>query len=830
MRVREVERNGAPRATLGWPRQSSSPAERYTRGWGPRLGVRKGVGRWRVDRGAAETSERAPEQDPNLHDRSRFGRSRSRSRLVLDRSHNHDGFHHHRNARSHSRRTMMPGGFRQRVIGGLDSLGSVSKRYVTFYFTNFPAQLSRFYLRKGFEVCGMLEDVYVAKKLNKFGAPYGFIKFSNVRDVNKLSKALNVVYFGHFRVRARVERFDRNVATEERSSGRVKVSHKVRCIGPEEVANLVEEGKASVVPAKGGTGTTEDVWVGDIVVRIGTPQEPTARKDAQVQEAGLILRMPSASSGVVKEKDDRILMRNFRTMPDDVLWAQNGLVATIINGEAVPVVQNRITDAGFHDLLIIPMGAEKVFIRSTAGADVLTIVNSAKDFFTLVFSNWTRWGKEAATYRRGAWVRLYGIPIHAWNVNFFKLCVFYCGRFLRADSVSTDRDRLDFARVLIATPDLEIINRVENLLVDGFLTEIKIVEEWGYALGEDTCLFEEESESEASHTDNDMEHIDPDIRRDVDMVVGKLVDELAEEDDPVFQENHVEHNTVKQDKPRFAKEGTVEKEVHNDLLPSLSGNSVEVDTSKYSIFQGDGRDVSINGSIRVPEAQGSSFACKPVDGLKNTAGVGRHEGPYTKSFRSKHTNSCPPGANHSVFSGPWSLEWLNDLNQRDAWVIFTASKRLKKGGRSGARQQKEGKQDIKRTKAGGLLRHSIHSLKKVARLPSKDRNEVLQVLTKNMRHRRGGKGNSQMGDLSPRLSSEESTSSASVNNDWKHWVVMQGDDKAAEDDVRGFGKALGVRFNGDSVNNFSVLTRTGKGKQASSGQSKRKGASKEKEC
>jgi hypothetical protein len=43
-----------------------------------------------------------------------------------------------------------------------DDVGSTLKRYVSFYFTNFPAQLSYFYLRKGFEVCGILEDVYVA--------------------------------------------------------------------------------------------------------------------------------------------------------------------------------------------------------------------------------------------------------------------------------------------------------------------------------------------------------------------------------------------------------------------------------------------------------------------------------------------------------------------------------------------------------------------------------------------------------------------------------------------------------------------------------------------
>jgi hypothetical protein len=92
------------------------------------------------------------------------------------------------------------------------------KRYVSFYFINFPVQLSLFYLRKGFEVCGILEDVYLARKRNKYGQPYGFVRFSNVRDISKLNKALNAVSFGDFRVRARVARFDRNLAPFEDTS------------------------------------------------------------------------------------------------------------------------------------------------------------------------------------------------------------------------------------------------------------------------------------------------------------------------------------------------------------------------------------------------------------------------------------------------------------------------------------------------------------------------------------------------------------------------------------------------------------------------------------
>ncbi|MCI22292.1 sulfate transporter, partial [Trifolium medium] len=143
-------------------------------------------------------------------------------------------------------------------------------------------------------------------------------------------------------------------------------------------------------------------------------------------------------------------------------------------------------------------------------------------------------------YQRGVWVRLYGISLHAWSVDFFKLCVLDCGRFLRADSCSTDKDRLDFARVLIATSDLEIVKRVETVLVDGILVEIKIVEEWGYAIGEDTCLFEDENDSEASQSDNEAVPGDPDVRCNVDMLVDKLADGLDEEDCIEVQEKIVE--------------------------------------------------------------------------------------------------------------------------------------------------------------------------------------------------------------------------------------------------------------------------------------------------
>ena len=142
---------------------------------------------------------------------------------------------------------------------------------------------------------------------------------------------------------------------------------------------------------------------------------------------------------------------------------------------------------------------------------MMTVINGARDFFNMLFMNFVSWNKETVTFQRGAWVRLYGIPLHAWNESFFKLCTMDCGRYLKSDSVAIDKERLDFARVLIATSALEIINVVDTILVNGKLIEVKIVEEWGFNLGEDACLLDEENISDTSHSEHDEGLRDEDV-------------------------------------------------------------------------------------------------------------------------------------------------------------------------------------------------------------------------------------------------------------------------------------------------------------------------------
>jgi len=80
---------------------------------------------------------------------------------------------------------------------------------VSLYVTNFPDVMSLFRLRQCFKVCGMLSDVYVARYQNVREQVFGFVRFVNVKNIEKLSQTLNNVWIGQCLIWAREARFDR---------------------------------------------------------------------------------------------------------------------------------------------------------------------------------------------------------------------------------------------------------------------------------------------------------------------------------------------------------------------------------------------------------------------------------------------------------------------------------------------------------------------------------------------------------------------------------------------------------------------------------------------
>jgi len=340
----------------------------------------------------------------------------------------------------------------------------------------------------------------------------------------------------------------------------------------------------------------------------------------------------------------------FSFIVQDVLWATKGLVVTVMNGEAIPVLQRRIYDGGFESLVVIPLGADKVFLRTTDEGDVSNILSEVVDFFCNFFSTSVKWNKDIVGFERGVWVCIYGVPLHAWNLNFFKLCVCDIGRLMRIDEFTLDKERLDYARVLVAMSSLDVLNVIAKFVVDGVLVNFKVVEEWGFSLGEDDCLGIEEDVSEEDRSDMLDSH-------------DKLSDNWQEERREGFvpcsngtcyvtqmvascelEPHKIEHG--QQDNLDINSTLNINSTPNNIILTPLGGGTANVNSFIPEVVE---TNVTLKGAA---SNNGTTQSPLLADGERSSRLDQLLKGPRVL----KRTTSCPPGRGRSTTTGPWSLE------------------------------------------------------------------------------------------------------------------------------------------------------------------------------
>jgi len=133
--------------------------------------------------------------------------------------------------------------------------------------------------------------------------------------------------------------------------------------------NGAVRGSKVVGVGDGVLGGTKEVRVGEVVVKV--------REGKGTGGSGAVVGYQGEGEGVVRETGEvnvhvveknppviRKLVMKYRSNGEDLKWARSGVVASVVNREANPVVQKRVEYAGFADLEIIPMGADKEFLKS----------------------------------------------------------------------------------------------------------------------------------------------------------------------------------------------------------------------------------------------------------------------------------------------------------------------------------------------------------------------------------------------------------------------------------------------------------------------------------
>ena len=374
----------------------------------------------------------------------------------------------------------------------------------------------------------------------------------------KFNKALNNVFFGDLCLVENVAKFDRFVKEEESKEGPVETSKKGSDEG--EKNGRILDGKKKR-ERKGGEGVSggirklelekvkeeairrEKERERELVVKVGEIEcsgrkEKLVLKGVEGEVKGAVMVDKEVGMEPVGDTEAEAKVTcKFMQLQEDIAWASKSTLAKLKNDYCLSFVQQSFLDVGFDDFRLISLGGDNVLLHPGVVGDVVELFSTAADLIGNFWEDCRPWTKETiVNYERGAWVRCYGVPIQAWNNIFFLELAATQGLLLKIDDFTINKDRMDYARLLVATPLLKEINVIEEVWIDGKKFPIRIIEDIKFGFAKDACLVECED-------DNNSQCSIPEGFKEDEPIVDALVQQIH--DDWVSKTN--EHKEMQSD-------------------------------------------------------------------------------------------------------------------------------------------------------------------------------------------------------------------------------------------------------------------------------------------
>ncbi|KAL8469021.1 hypothetical protein ACS0TY_032008 [Phlomoides rotata] len=275
-----------------------------------------------------------------------------------------------------------------------------------------------------------VRDVFIPKRVNREGKRFGFVRFGSNIDKCRVEQELNDIWFGSYKLRANLSKFDKKSGTNKADS-----NTKMTSIGP---SNSVQ----------GNAWRKSDISYAEAVK--GSLRQPNENRNNQTQDdrsyAGLRYvstvedreRLKGCFIGILKEK---------------FLW---------------------IKEACEGRLSVNYLGGHLVLVQPSSELD---IQDQDLERIAYWFESIRPWCESDVDNKRVIWTQWFWVPMHAWNSKFFKLVSTKFGHLIRLDEDTFARRKLQMARVLIRTSRPEIPREPFAVLIDERVFHIRIREE-----------------------------------------------------------------------------------------------------------------------------------------------------------------------------------------------------------------------------------------------------------------------------------------------------------------------------------------------------------------
>ncbi|XP_057432667.1 uncharacterized protein LOC130725458 [Lotus japonicus] len=162
---------------------------------------------------------------------------------------------------------------------------------------------------------------------------------------------------------------------------------------------------------------------------------------------------------------------------EDVEWVNRCACATMHGVQSMEAVWEKLKMFGLVNMKLKVMGARDVLLEFESNTEMQATLSEAKAVLDEIFEWFGPCSKLLVGKSQLVWVRVWRVPVGAWNHSFFVAIGNTLGHFVCVDGITARKERLDFGRLLVITANPLIEQHIVVAKIDGECCEVMVEKE-----------------------------------------------------------------------------------------------------------------------------------------------------------------------------------------------------------------------------------------------------------------------------------------------------------------------------------------------------------------
>ncbi|GAU49604.1 hypothetical protein TSUD_407690 [Trifolium subterraneum] len=152
-------------------------------------------------------------------------------------------------------------------------------------------------------------------------------------------------------------------------------------------------------------------------------------------------------------------------------------VQSVIQAGMMYNIQEEFQRQGYFGIKITPLVANLTLLEEQEEGEVQALLKDARSWLEQWFKEIRPWTKKEVDNSRLVWLRVYGIPVHAWHADFFSKITNKYGTFVNEDTGTLKVLTMDVARIMIRTVELKVIDECVEMDINNETFQLRIIED-----------------------------------------------------------------------------------------------------------------------------------------------------------------------------------------------------------------------------------------------------------------------------------------------------------------------------------------------------------------